>query len=192
MSPAHVGGTPDYRPPIPVSLLRSGMYSASGEPTGSGQAMTQSLLIARPIIFDKSGTIDQVLINLTAVAASSVVRLGLYADDGSFYPGALLADWGVSPGTIDTSVTTGTRTITVSQAVKALTPYWHAIVAQGGAPSVGGDNRVFGNIPTAAQAMTAINKGYTQAAVTGALPANFTTSKTDNTGLGFFVKFRAA
>lgn len=79
-----------------------------------------------------AGTLDRIGIEVTgAGGVGSVIRLGLYADNGEGFAGALILD----AGTVD-STGTGVKEITVSQAVSAGL-YWLAYVAQvGTAPTV--------------------------------------------------------
>lgn len=174
-----VSGTPGFRPPVAPLPLRAGTYVPPGEVNGSAVALTQSLLYAVPVVFDRAGTLTSLTANCTVVAASSTIRAGLYADAGSCHPGALLGDF----GTVDTAVGTGLKTWTISQAVEAMRLYWLASVCQGGTPTLTVTARVFFGLPTpAAATMTAIVRGYQQASVTGGLPSTFTATKTPITG----------
>jgi hypothetical protein len=62
---------------------------------------------------------------VATLQASNTYRLGIYQDNGSGVPGALILD----AGTIDAS-TTGQKSITISQSLSGL--IWLAAVEQGG------------------------------------------------------------
>lgn len=85
---------------------------------------TNSRLYAIPICFGKACTINGVAVDITAAGESgSLVRLGLYADNGGV-PGALVSDFGtVAANAI------AVPTLTPSLAVAAGF-YWQAVVAQ--------------------------------------------------------------
>jgi len=94
-------------------------------------AMTLNVIYASPFAVVKTITLDRIAINVTTAAAGATARLGIYADDGTTYPGSLVLD----AGTVDVS-TTGMKTITISQ---ELTPglYW-LCVWSGGGPTIRG------------------------------------------------------
>jgi hypothetical protein len=130
-----------------------------------------------PIWIPQQRTFDRISTNCTVAAASSTVRLGIYADTGSGYPGTLVLD----AGTVDTSMT-GLKEITISQ---ALAPglYWIGGVMQGGTPTVRVNS---GNVTSVAglmwgETLSAVmgnNPGcsFEETGVTGALPATFTST----------------
>ena len=75
-----------------------------------------------PVRFGKDRTITVIGAECaTAGAAGSVMRLGLYEDDGNGFPSTLVADW----GTIDTD-TTGFKTLSISETVRGDRWYWFA------------------------------------------------------------------
>jgi hypothetical protein len=67
-------------------------------------------------------------VNLTigGVGGTPVVRMGIYADNGAGYPGALIQDCG-------TTAATGTGAITITGLTQTLAPglYWLGVVSQG-------------------------------------------------------------
>jgi hypothetical protein len=116
------------------------------------------------------------------------VRLGIYQDDGTFYPGALLLD----AGTV-AAASTGEKSITgLTQVLQAGTVYWLVAAPQGAGGTVPictaakvpqtyvgvlGDMAanagfLFGGSASGQQI------GFKQASVSGALPSNFTTTHT--------------
>jgi hypothetical protein len=103
-------------------------------------------------------------------AAGSVIRFGIYADNGSGYPGARIIDCG-------TAASTGTGVISVTTSI-ALTPglVWLTCVAQGQA---GTQPTVYGAYTsrTAFALGTSQPVGYVESyqggTISGALPASF-------------------
>lgn len=111
----------------------------------------------------------------TVGEAGSKLRLGIYSDDGTGYPGALLIDAGQIAGDSAT-----VQELTISQ---ALAPgiYWIGGAVQS-APTTQPTVRTTSNwvppiplrIGTTAPGSASTVVGYSQSSVTGALPSNFT------------------
>jgi hypothetical protein len=161
-------GISDYLDLSPGQTFISGYRYGNQTGASTSASITQSTLMAFPFVVAKySGqSFNEIGLEVTTAAASSVVRLGLYADlNGK--PGTLITEY----GTVDTS-TTGYKTITISL---TLLPgkYWIAAVAQGGAPTIGivtGMNPLIGQPdPSASGHMMT----YTKTSVTGSLPSPF-------------------
>ncbi len=126
---------------------------------------------------------------ITGGAVGTVLRLGIYDDDGDGFPNDLI----LSAGTVNAN-TIGSKEITGLS--PSLTPglYWMACVAQGGAPVV---RTVANNIIGGAGAYTLAtataslpHPGYYESGVTGALPAIF--SVFDTTATPALVVLQAA
>ncbi|MEA2701756.1 MAG: hypothetical protein QOE22_465 [Candidatus Parcubacteria bacterium] len=137
--------------------------------TGAPAANT---LFAIPFVISKITTIDQMAINVTTLGTGSTPRIGIYADNGNLYPGALVVDAGTQSG-----ATTGVKTYTTGLPV-TLDPgmYWLAYVTNATAPTI----RTFAvaslvpilGYPSALG--TAPNLGWSVAFTFGALPSTFT------------------
>lgn len=112
-------------------VRRSGFYHDSLGVPGQTSAFTQGTVYVVPFWVPKAKTLDRIGIEVTTVAGSSVVRLGIYNDDGDGMAGTVLLD----AGTIDSSSGTTFKEINISQ---ALSPglYWLASCSQGGAPTL--------------------------------------------------------
>lgn len=103
------------------------VFTPAPDATGAAKPAGQVFYIWVPLI--ENVTLDRIAVYVRTAAASSTVRLGIYADDGAGRPGSRTLD----AGTVDTS-TTGGKAITISQAVT--TPgFWGAYLAAGGAPT---------------------------------------------------------
>ena len=93
------------------------IFGASGAFT-----LVANKLYSHGIVITKTMTFDRIAIFVNTLSVGSV-RLGIYADNGSVYPGTLILD----AGTVDVSGT-GTKSITINL---TLTPglYWLASVS---------------------------------------------------------------
>lgn len=117
---------------------------------------------------------------ITGGVSGTVLRLGIYDDDGDGVPNALVLTAGtVNANTIGSKEITGLST--------SLTPglYWLACVAQGGAPVVRTvANNIIGGAGSSTLAIATASlphSGYYGTGVTGALPSTFTVVDTTAT-----------
>lgn len=95
--------------------------SATVSQTFSTVAKAKDVLTVTPFIVSKTITFDRIAMDFTAGGdVGSLVRLGIYADNGNLYPGALVLDAGTLAGD-----STAAQSITINQ---TLTPglYWLA------------------------------------------------------------------
>lgn len=88
--------------------------------TSSGKAILADNLYAIPFYLPISMTFDRIAIGVQALGAGNA-RLGVYADDGSIYPGSLSFD----AGTVDVSAT-GDKAIIIDQTLAA--GLYHVVV----------------------------------------------------------------
>lgn len=138
-------------------------------------ALGSGVLTAAPFYVPASCTIDRLGADVSTIGdAGSKVRLGIYADDGSFRPGTLVLDAGQILGDSAT-----VQTITVSQALTRGW-YWFGSAAQSvtvTAPTM----RTLSALAVQGVGTASIygagssRIGYTKNAVTGALPSPFGT-----------------
>ena len=135
----------------------------TGAPAVNAEVLTPVYLWA--------GTISQLAVEVTtAGAAGSLIRLGIRnGGTPSSRPGTLLIDAGTVAAT-----TTGTKTITISQAIATTGWYWVSYTAQTAAPTVRtvlpqGDIVVPG--PTFAAGLGVPSGWQNSASVSGALPS---------------------
>jgi hypothetical protein len=91
-------------------------------------------LFAIPIYIATTTKFDTIEYELTTAGASSVVKLGIYADNGNCYPGKLLFDSGNLTGTTPT----GAKSATITAAVQVFQPglYWLAYENSATVPQV--------------------------------------------------------
>jgi len=153
---------------FPARHMSTGNYTTPGGNTTTG-APAANTAVAIPFVPDSSVTLTRIGIYVTATASNAVCRFGIYNDNGG-YPGTLILDTGVSPGTTDTHTSTGWKEATISQAVTAGTVYWLVYVAQTAAATVTCINAADYalNVATSSN-LNAANTGYSMTGVSGAL-----------------------
>lgn len=141
--------------------------------TGAG---TVNVLRAIPYIVSKTTTVDQMAINVTTVGAGGTgnARVGIYADNGNNYPGALVVDAGAAVTT-----STGVKTFTTGLPV-TLDPglYWLAYVHDNATTAPTMRALAVGSIPpvlgTGSTLPLTPSLGWSVAFTYAALPATFT------------------
>jgi hypothetical protein len=84
-------------------------------------AITANSLYAYPFVVPESQTFDRIAIKVQTLSAGNV-RLGIYSDNGTVYPGALLVD----AGEVDVGAT-GVKSLTINQTLTAGL-YWLVLV----------------------------------------------------------------
>ena len=152
---------------------RDGMIYSAPQTGVATVTTSNGVAYAHPVWFPAGAT----LTSLGAAASSgggsgSVVRLGVYKDDGEGAPGVLLVDG----GTIDTTGTTP-GTVTPNTVIPDDGWYWLVGVAQG-APSPNPTMRMSVPLvppfhPTIASLFGGTTVGLYKTGVTGALPSTF-------------------
>lgn len=153
-----------------IRPMQSGQWRGVQGGALSTAAHSASVERAAPFEAPVGTVLQTVAVNVTTLAASSVVRLGARTDVNG-RPGTLLADWGTVA-----SDTTGEKTISISFVVPA-TRIWLTATPQGGAPTLTirslAGNTVDGLTSTELFAGTSAVAVF-QSGVTGALPGPFT------------------
>lgn len=159
----------------------AGQYVWTSSPGSVSTSNTQGAGSLRlvPWIVERALTLDRIGAEVTVIGdVDSKFRLGIYADNGHAYPGALLLDAGQIAGD---AVAVAGLTCAVDcppglywiggavQAVVTTQPTLRVVSTNWTPPVVLGTGTA---APTAGQ----VAVGYAQTAVTGALPATFTTT----------------
>lgn len=152
---------------------RDGMIYSAPQTGVATVTTSNGVLYAHPIWYPGGAT----LTSLAAAASSgggsgSVVRLGVYKDNGEGAPGVLLVDG----GTIDTTGTTP-GTVTPNTVIPDDGWYWNVAVAQG-SPAPNPTMRMAVPLvppfhPTIASLFGGTTVGLYKTGVTGALPSTF-------------------
>lgn len=155
-------------PLIPNSWYPSDNNSTAGTLLVDGTGYTY------PVVFTESHTFQAMGFSVNTIGTTgSVAHLGIYADNGSGYPGALVQDL----GTVATT-TVGVQTITASITLSAGVLYWLVCVPQG-APTTqfkivtvnGSTSELLGNNTPNGKAESWVTAGIGD----GALPATWPT-----------------
>lgn len=110
----------------------SGEYiTTAASSTGSAAGYAADVMYLEAIDIPNAKAFDRLLTEITAlgVGADLVIRMGLYADNGTFNKptGAPLLD----AGTVDPTVTTGQKSLTINWTPSTPGRYWGAWVLQG-------------------------------------------------------------
>lgn len=162
------------------SGFKSNVWYYLGLTATTANTLGNGTLRLCPVFIPIEKTLDRIGAEITGAGESgSTLRLGIYRDDGTGFPGALLLD----AGTIDATSAT-VQQITINQVI---TPgvYWIGGAVQG-APTTQPTVRnvstfAHSGVGTAGGSAAVPNQGlvgYSQAAVTAGLPATFTTTVT--------------
>jgi hypothetical protein len=178
--PAGVGSNAPSAIPGSASRLVSGRYYCVGTATQSATSATHGVGTFRawPWVVPHDVTLSRIGAEITSAGdVGSTVRLGIYADDGSGYPGALVLDAGTIAGDSAT-----VQEIVVSQFLPAGL-YFLGAVVQGVTttqPTIRTNNGTMNSpLLNAAIGTSAPSAGYSVGSyalfsVAGALPVTFT------------------
>ena len=166
----------------PVPLPATGLALTTG-------SMAANILRAVPLLSASQAVLEAVGVEVTTLNAAATIRLGVYADDGTGYPGALIQDLGtVSPATIGVKIVTA-----LSIPVPAGQPLWIVFNTNSAttcrALALGAHPALLG-MPAGAGSAAGI--AYTSAlAYASGLPATFPAGATVATAIGAtpFVRF---
>jgi len=156
------------------TVFRSGEYFHGVSSNYSTTATyANATLTFSPLWLPATTRFDRISVELVTAGldAGNLFRLGVYQDDGTLVPSALLLDAGTIP--VGTGVAAGLKEINVLFTLPAGL-YWLALAAQAVA-TTGGIPRSFQVVqlpgfPNVAPSAT-INSGWQMTGVTGALPA---------------------
>lgn len=165
------GPTGPTTPGFTGTIFLAGRYYPQLNSNGTALLLTANTATAMPFVVGATHTFPAISVQSTIVGSTgSLVRLGVYADNGSGYPGALVQDCGTVAGTA-----LGQLLITVNN---NLAPGLYWLVASGQGSPVTQPTLVTPNTNYAQQlgifgsaaGTSSNNGGYTIAGVSGALP----------------------
>ena len=152
-----------------VVRIAAGVYHLSPLYTRamSAMALTANVLYAAPYPMSRARTPANLVIEVTTLADPSNIRLGLYADNGSCYPGARITNGGVALG-----ATTGIKTVAyTTQVPKGL--IWFAFISDS-TPQMRGQGLEFLKLLGSVSALDGNEGGhYYKADTYGNLPDSF-------------------
>lgn len=154
-------------------------YTAMNQAVALGTAgvgAAANALRVLPFIPPMDITADRICCNCTTLFSGGKIRLGIFADNGSLYPGALLVDSGDI--TCDAA---GFKDVTISQVLVGGTLYWIGYVVNG-VTTLAFSKIAAGTTPSI-MGVTAANPpvvgiGWTVAHTYGALPNPYTAGGT--------------
>ncbi|MFH1662319.1 MAG: hypothetical protein ABH934_00100 [Chloroflexota bacterium] len=149
---------------------RIGQYIGFGGTTGSGVAIAADTLYAMLFPVVRTMTFDRIATYIATLADGKTIRLGIYADDGNLYPGALALDAGTA-----SVATTDTKAITID---KQLTKefYWLVFISDGIPALYRGDaldRTMWTPTGLSATSLRYATAGWTKTQAFGALPDPF-------------------
>lgn len=165
-------------PPLPTGLTNAWFYAANMGAGLNSTGLANEVLRVIPVKLSYPVTIDGLSIYVqVAGEATSVFRFGIYADDGSGFPGALILD----AGTVATA-TTGNKILAI--AALALQPglYWFGGVIQAAPTTTPALNSAANEwtppilLPQDQNAPQQGNVGARATVIAGALPTPFPTA----------------
>ena len=172
--------------PLPAFTTKSGAYVQGQGGVSTSATLGNGVLRLTPFIAGEACTVAAIGAEFTAAGdAASLFRMAIYADDGTFYPGAVLLDGGgISTGTgnAGTVSTGGTAGVYMNagitpQALSAGAVYWIGGAVQGVSvtqPTMRTGYFTLGGIAVnTVPGAGATAFGYQQGSVTGALPSTF-------------------
>lgn len=164
----------------PVPGAGQYLYTASPFTSSTSITLGNGTLRLYPWWVDRAVVVSRVAADVATVGeAGSRFRIGIYADNGNAYPGALLSDSGQIAGDSAT-----VQELTISLALSRGL-YWIGGAVQS-APTTQPTMRTLGTwtppvtlaVGSTLPAASGTTAGFSQGSVTAALPATFTTSVT--------------
>jgi hypothetical protein len=161
--------------PILDFTNKSGAYVEGETSVNTSATLGVSLLRAAPFPLSKPVVVTAIGAEYTVIGdVGSVFRMGIYADDGTGYPGALLVDAGSFPTDGVPGVVMNALAVPISLPSGIV---WLAGAVQNVTttqPTMRtGFARLFGAASLTPPAAGAISIGYAQSSISGALPATF-------------------
>lgn len=163
---------------IPMPATGYYLLTTSPAATNTSNTFGNGTLRVLPWVVTKPITITKIGAEVSVIGdVGSKLRLGIYADNGNSYPGALVLDAGqiagdsATPQELATSTTLQSGVYWIGGAVQSVTTTQPTIRSNSNwVPEV--NTAISSNLPTA----NVILIGYSMSGVTGALPANFNTT----------------
>jgi hypothetical protein len=160
----------------------AGMLNQSIALITSTTGPTVNTLYAMPFIVARTTKFDTISFELTTTGAGSNARVGVYADTGNCYPGALIFD----SGNVSTASGTGVKDTTITSSLQVFNPglYWLTYENSATVPQI----RILPASGYYAFSPGALGTGipayaYTVAHTVGALPNPYTGGATKRTAV---------
>lgn len=128
---------------FPWPRLKTGRWYSNSIDTGGAVSNGPGIIVYHPWLFPRGGTFDRITLEVITAVAASNVRIGVYSDDGTGNPSALIQEF----GSID-STTVGTKILTINWSTTPGSLYHVATLPQGGTPGIRGGTRGWFQVPT--------------------------------------------
>lgn len=171
-------GSGNYSTPtVSSGYAKSGTYIINSDYAlaASTCAMTANQIKAWPFIIRKNVVITEIITEVTVLAAATTYRIGIYADDGTVYPGTLVT--GSDVGTYDSSTTGSKSSGAVSLTMNAGL-YWLVVNSNGTATMRGIATGGLLTIMGSPDGLNPPNTRYIATLTYAALPSTFTAGAT--------------
>jgi len=154
----------------------------------STAARARNQYVAVPVIFSEKITLDRIGAEITSIGdAASLVRLGIYADNGNVYPGSLVLDAGTIAGDSATA-----QAITINQTLESGL-YWFVYVHNSVANiTFRVSGAVYGVLGFASTIGATPGSVIIDSAAYSTLPSTFTTGITPSSQATPLITFRAS
>lgn len=165
---------------VPVVASRAtGYLLPFATAAGNVTSISVNYGVVAPLLVPRDTTMDRIGLYINVGAATSLWRIGIYADNGSQYPGALVYDG----GTVD-SAAAGYKEVTIGSPVALSTGlYWAAAKCEVAFSNARGNvGPIYGVIMGTASATGDLSAGYIANLGSGAFPSTWPTWGTAGTG----------
>lgn len=163
-----------------TSTMRANGYlfgQANGAANASGISLNSAS--ASPCFVSKATTVDRITLYITTGgSAGAVIRLGIYADNGSMWPGALVVD----AGTIPTTSSGSTQELTISTSLSTAGVYWLVAKQEVATCTPRGCTGPVSGVVAIAGGTSDLVAGYYAALGSGGLPSSWPTWGTAGSG----------
>lgn len=161
------GISPGQTPQVPIRAAGY-VYTVGAGSQANGTTLAVNQVAASPIYIPADTSVDRITLYINTAATSALWRLGLFADTGSMYPGALVFE----AGTVDAS-STGAKEITLaSTKAVARGVYWVVAKCEGAfAAPRGTSGPVFGVLPSSNSNTADTSSGYLANVTAAGLPS---------------------
>jgi hypothetical protein len=175
-------------PPVPDPgarlRARSGRNTWADHQSRTTDTPTLQRLVYTPLLLTAGASFDQIFCETTAGLANALIRLGIYADDGTGWPGAVI----LKTAALDASGT-GAISATIAWA-PAPGLYWTGYCAQTAAATFRASSTFSRRISSSLQVTTSQPSSLYEANVSGALPD--VANPTNELNIATLVGLRAA
>ncbi len=164
---------------ITSTMRASGYLFGQANGAGNASGISVNSASASPCFVSKATTVDRIALYITTGgSAGAVIRLGIYADNGSMWPGALVVDAGTVPSTASAS----SQELTISAALSTAGVYWLVAKQEVATCTPRGCTGPVSAVVATAAGTSDLVAGYYAALGSGGLPSSWPTWGTAGSG----------